>query len=120
MNARLLWSAFCPVDVQAVCALDQPCPPASSSPHPPTPQWLQLARKLADVREAAERGEPLPFTPRDGAPTHTATATATVTASTPGAAVSPLREGMAAANDAAGPTPKSSKRGLVGLGIAGL
>lgn len=27
---------------------------------------LQLARKLQDVREAAERGEPLPFTPKQG------------------------------------------------------
>ena len=87
-------------------------PALSARPRPA----LQLARKLAEVREAAERGDPLPFTPRQGVPP--ATATATVTASTPGAAVSPLREGMAGAAEAAGPTPKSAKKGL--LGIAGL
>lgn len=80
----------------------------------PTTQTPQLARKLADLREAAERGDPLPLTPRQGA----ATATATITAATPGAAVTPLREGMSGV----GPTdatPKSSgKKGL--LGIAGL
>lgn len=109
---------------------------ATPAGHPPGPTWLssqpsltlnhsptihnppQLARKLADVREAAERGEPLPFTPRGGGHPPTATATATVTATTPGAAISPLREGIAAATDAVGPPPKSAKKGL--LGLAGL
>lgn len=33
----------------------------------PPPLLLQLARKLGELREAAERGEPLPLTPRHGA-----------------------------------------------------
>lgn len=34
-------------------------------PHIPCP--AQLARKLQDVKEAAEKGEPLPLTPKSGA-----------------------------------------------------
>lgn len=67
------------------------------------------------MREAAERGDALPFTPRSG---QQAGATATVNvASVP----SPLREGMmtpGAVADASAATPKSGgKRGESGGGL---
>lgn len=38
----------------------------SVSPDPTPSPALQLARKLQDIKEAAERGEPLPLTPKGG------------------------------------------------------
>lgn len=69
------------------------------------------------MREAAERGDPLPFTPKHS---DMATATAMVTATSAVAAnngvVSPLREGMAAVE--ASPKEGGKKGGL--LRMAGL
>ena len=97
---------------QQPAARRTPCrrrrPPTTHHPH----TLPQLARKLADVRDAAERGDPLPFTPRGGA--------AAAVPAAPGAhsAVSPLREGIGAvaAGSDAPPAPPASerKRSLLG------
>lgn len=59
------------------------------------------------MKDAAERGDPLPFTPRQGGASAGATATFAVT-SVP----SPLREGMASMAEA---TPKAEKKSEGGI-----
>lgn len=67
---------------------------------------LQLARRMAELREAAERGDPLPFTPRQGDASNTVT---------PGATPGKTGGGQDAA-----PTPKSGRKSLGMLRIPGL
>jgi hypothetical protein len=71
---------------------------------------LGLARKLADLREAAERGDPLPLTPRVGANGSSGSSSAPV-GGVAALSATPLRQNMGSVGqEAVGGTPKSDRK----------
>lgn len=93
MRGWLLPAVHCCAAVDAVALAQVVCP----APPPPRLPAMQLLKKLSEVREAAEKGEPLPLTPKgaaSGTMTTPRAAPSADSAGDVGQASQPMRKGL--------------------------